>query len=461
MKKLIFLIFSFIGLLTLSACIEDGIDTSPSSQPVFSVDTLNMGTVFTGQPTPTSRFVVYNPHDKVMNISSISLRSGERTFRLNVDGFSGSSFNNVEIRPKDSIYVFVEATLGQAGRPELTEFSDKLDFTTNGVTRTVVLKAEGQDVERMKAVTVTSDLRLDPTYPYQVFDSLVVSKGATLTIPAGTLVHFHDKAYMRVYGNLVTEGTPESPVTFTGDRTGSVVGNISFDLMSSQWDGLHFASESRGNRLSHTVIKNTVYGVIADVGSQVDFINCRLRNSACNSLTGIHADIRLIGCEVAEAAISPLDLTGGTIIANHCTFANYYLFSVISGSTVQLRHLSPDDAEPSDLPYMKGEFTNCIIYGLGVDFLPGDITGSEVYLRNCLLKSEGEDDDNFISTIWGVDPLYYTVREQYLFDYRLRPESPAIAAADPALTLPEVSVDIYGTPRLPSPNLGAYQTGKE
>ena len=82
-------------------------------------------------------------------------------------------------------------------------------------------------------------------------------------------------------------------------------------------------------------------------------------------------------------------------------------------------------------------------------------------LRRCLLKSNGSDDENFIDCIWDADPLYYTVREDYLFDYRLQPESPAVASADPLLTLPEASRDAYGAPRLPNPNIGAYQAVKE
>ena len=35
---------------------------------------------------------------------------------MNVDGLSGREFHNVEIRAKDSIYVFVEATLPENGR---------------------------------------------------------------------------------------------------------------------------------------------------------------------------------------------------------------------------------------------------------------------------------------------------------------------------------------------------------
>ena len=105
---------------------------------------------------------------------------------------------------------------------------------------------------------------------------------------------------------------------------------------------------------------------------------------------------------------------------------------------------------------MSAEISNCIFYGNGSEFSHGDLTGSQVFLRRCLIKSEGTDDANFLNCIWGEDPLYYTVREEYIFDYRLKPESPAIAAADPALTLPEAATDYYGLSRGPQPDLGAY-----
>lgn len=448
-------------MFAMTACIEDGIDTSPASQPDFSTDTLEMGVVFTGQPTPTSRFMVYNRHDKILSISNISLRSGGRTFRLNVDGFSGTSFSNVEIRPKDSIYVFVEATPQPNGVPELTEVTDIVDFTTNGVTQSVVLRVEGQDVRRLHGEVVESDLSLDATYPYQVYDSLVVAAGATLTIPEGVTLHFHDKAYMRVYGSLVTQGSPAKPVDLCGDRTGSVVSDISFDLMASQWEGVHFAPGSRGNSLSHTMVRNTVAGVAVDSLSQVSFLNCRLRNSAGYSLTCRYADVRLIGCEVAEAADGAMALVGGKAEVNHCTFANYYLFSALHGEIVQLYHYGGESDNGSGMPYLEACFSNSIIYGNGSDFSAKDLSGTSVTLRRCLLKSEGSDDDNFIDCIWNADPLYYTVREDYYFDYRLQPESPAIGTADPSLTLPEAASDLYGVARMPNPNIGAYQAAKE
>ncbi len=234
MRKLILLI-PFISIMT--GCIEDGFTTSPSDQPLFSVDTLKIGTVFTDQVTPTHRFTVRNPHSKQLSISDINL-SGPAAdcFRLNVDGIAGKRFNAVDIRGKDSIFVFVEATFPEGAKP-MTDYEAKVDFTTNGITKSVVITAEGQNVRRLSGITITEDTHFDTTLPYQIFDSLVVAPGATLTIEPGANLYFHDKSMLVVRGRLIAEGSVEKPINMTGDRTGNVVGDISFDLMSRQWTG--------------------------------------------------------------------------------------------------------------------------------------------------------------------------------------------------------------------------------
>ena len=77
--------------------------------------------------------------------------------------------------------------------------------------------------------------------------------------------------------------------------------------------------------------------------------------------------------------------------------------------------------------------------------------------KSTLLKSKGEDDNNFIDCIWDTDPLYNTIREEYIFDYTLKEDSPARGTAYPDLILPETASDRNGTPRLPNPSLGALQ----
>lgn len=455
----------------LSSCIEDGFTSSPADQPVFSTDTLSLGVVFTDQVTPTSRMVVYNPHSKGLNISRISL-SGENAsyFRINVDGMNGTDFANTEIRANDSIFVMVEATLPQNDAHIPVSVEASLDFTTNGVTRSVVLSADGQNVTRLRALTLDADRRFTAEQPYQIFDSLVVPQGITMTVEAGANLLFHDKSSLIVRGTLITEGTPEQRVTFAGDRTGILVGDIGFEIMSRQWTGVFFTATSTNNRLFHTDIKNTVQGVslvgpdmaeaVRTDRYQLDMLNCRLRNSAYTVLETVHAAVRAVGCEFAEGGGGLVYLHGGNGIFNHCTFANYYLFSVLGGPALGFGHISSDPEtgldDGSGLPYLSADISNSIIYGNGSGFSHGDLTGTQVFLRRCLIKGEGTDDDNFINTLWDVDPLYYTVREEYFFDYRLKPESPAIAAADASLTLPQAAADGYGYLRGTAPDLGAY-----
>ncbi len=89
---------------------------------------------------------------------------------------------------------------------------------------------------------------------------------------------------------------------------------------------------------------------------------------------------------------------------------------------------------------------------------PGDLAGTDVYLRNVLLGVGGSDDDHFISCLWNEDPLFETVRNDYYFNYRLKEDSPAISAGNPDYVTPQCLIDMDGINRLEwgNPTLGAY-----
>jgi hypothetical protein len=453
-----------VALVALESCIEDGVSTSSGDQPTFSVDTLKLGTVFTGQGSTTHRFVVYNRHDKVINIGHIALRDTQQgIFRLNVDGQSGNEFDNVEVRPNDSIYVFVEATAPTNGRSGVLEVSNIVDFTTLGVTRSVVLTADGVDVTQLRGVTVDEHIHLTSEYPYQIFDSLVVAEGVTLTIEAGATLYFHDSAELIVRGSLVAEGTAEQPVELIGDRLGNVAASIPFELMSGQWGGVYFAPTSHDNELRHASIRNTSWGVAVDsVAGSVDrpsltLVNCQLHNSAGYVLQSAHSALKLVGTELSDASSGVAYVRGGSLVMNHCTLANYYLFTAIGGPALEMSHVDAETDDGSGLPYLSADISNTVFYGLGSELSHGDLTGRDVMLRRCLLKSAGSDDDNFINCLWDADPLYYTVREDYLFDYRPQEGSPVIGAADASLTSPLAATDRYGVARGAHPSIGAYE----
>ena len=460
--NLSFLLILFMAMLGLGSCIEDGYTTSPSDQPAFSVDTLDMGVIFTEQPSTTHRFTVYNRASKGLSISRISLSGANAgLFRLNVDGFSGTEFSDVEIRAKDSIFVFVETTLPPNERNVPVEVTASLDFVTNGVTSSVTVAARGRDVVRLRANTVEADTRLTAEKPYQIFDSLVVTEGTTLSIEPGAELYFHDGARMVVRGTLKARGEAGKEITMAGDRTGFVAADISFDIMDRQWTGLFFTSTSRDNELSHTHVCNTWQGVTVDGTDSTEpvkllLVNSRLRNSGNMALEVHDADISAYGCEFAEAAAGVVLLDGGSHVLNHCTLSNYYLFAAIGGPLLAFDNVSATESPESTRPYTRATIDNCILYGLGSELSHTDLTGSDIMLRRCLLKSAGTDDNNFVNCLWDTDPMFRTVREDYYFDYRFKADSPAIAAADPSLTAPEAATDRYGLPRGSAPDLGAY-----
>lgn len=445
LRTILFLIIS----LPLAGCIEDDFTTSPSDRPVFSVDTLKLGEVFTGEVTPTFRFTVHNPHAKSLNISSVSVSGPDAgCFHINVDGIAGSSFSNVEIRGKDSIFVFVEARIPE-GSGLRTPCVASIDFTANGATSSLPVRADAVNAIRLRAETLTSDTRLDSPKPYIIYDSLVVASGARLMLDAGTRLCFHDGASLVVRGSLTSCGTPEKPVVMGGDRTGNVVADISFDIMSRQWSGVVFTPGSKDNNLTNTVIKNTVSGVRAEECTLI-LTNSRLTNSGGLVFEAIRSSVDAAGCEFSEGADGLVSLDGGSASFAQCTFSNNYLFTAISGPAISLGEDSYEVITP------EAVFSNSIIYGIGADLSHGDLTGSKVFFRNCLFKSEGKDDDNFIACLWNADPLFHTVRNEYIFDYRLRDNSPATGAGDPALNPVRAAVDFYGLPRGNRPDLGAY-----
>ena len=277
---------------------------------------------------------------------------------------------------------------------------------------------------------------------------------------------FHSEARILVHGTLRIEGTHERPVSLTGDRSGFVAAEIPYEIMSGQWGGIIFTPASKDNYISHATIRNSEYGLVLDHAQgdpALHLINSQVRNTKNYVVEALHSSVKAAGCELSEASGGIVRLVGGNHIFNQCTIANYYLFTALGGPAVQLSHVTPDDADvngdgqPVDLPFMTADFTNTIIYGNGTDISHGDLEGTAVTLRRCLLKSKGEDDDNFIECLWDKDPLYNTKREEYIFDYTLQEESPARGAAYPDFILPETAADRNGTPRLPVPSLGALQ----
>lgn len=467
MRYILLTLGAAIGLIVCS-CIDDDFTTSSSDILTFSRDTVTFDTVFTDLGTPTARLIVSNKASKSVNISSIRFKNPESDFTLNVDGMSGSDFRDVEIRGKDSIYIFIECRIDPTESNEPFLIEDKLEFVTNGVTQEVQVEAYGQNVTRLRAVMLTQDMTLTAERPYIVFDSLVVPAGRTLSIEPGAKVLFHDKASLIVRGVLDARGAPEKMIQLRGDRLDNVLPDVPYDLLAGQWAGIRIASESFGNKMEYVDMRSTSYGVTLDSCSNAEttkltVINSWLHNSQKSVLDSRYGRVEAYGVCFSDAGGPVVSLTGGNCRMVQCTLANYYLFSYPSYPILSLYHIKPGVAEESRLPFISAVFENCIIYGLSSPLNIRDLKGADVFFRYVLWGADGEDDQNFIDCIWNEDPLFYTERSKYLFNYRVKPDSPAIQAGNPDYlnSLCRYDMDDYNRLRDGAPTLGAYAFVKE
>lgn len=463
MRILFFFLISLFASAMIPGCISDEFTDSPSDLLTFSVDTLRFDTVFTDLGTPTARLKVYNRASKAINISSIRMRNDDGVFSMNVDGVSGKVFDNVEIRANDSIFVFVECLIEANSDARPFKVEGIMDFTTNGVTQSVVLEAYGQNVKRLRGVTIDSDMSFTAEIPYVVFDTLRVASGATLTLEPGTRLLFHDKGMLQVDGCLLAIGEVGKTISMRGDRLDDVLPDTGYEILAGQWQGVRFGPESFGNRMEYVEMQSSVHGLVVDSCGIIDrnkltLVNSWLHNSQGNVLRSEHAWVDAYGCCFSEAGEATVYLKGGVHDFVQCTMANYYLFAISPESILTLSHLSIDDSSGVANPLMKANFNNCIVYGMTSPLTPGDLEGTEVFMRNVLLGVDGSDDDHFISCLWNENPEFETIRDEYVFNYRLKEDSPAISAGNPEYVTPECLFDMDGINRLEwgNPALGAY-----
>ncbi len=452
-----------VGTL-FTGCIDDSFTTDPSHVLTFSTDTIAFDTVFTDIGTATRSFRIYNPNKKSLNIASIKLADAKRSgFLINVDGMSGSEFNDVEIRGKDSLFVFVEANINPNDQDNPIFIVDSIVFLTNGVKQDVKLTAYGQDVIIKRGETLTADTRFTANRPFLIYDSLVVAPGVTLTLDPGTRLHFHNKASLLVQGKLLAEGEKDNLIHLRGDRLDRLFADLPYDNLGGQWGGIHFYSESIGNRIAHAHVRGMSSGIVLDScateETRLEILNSRIRNSSGNLITSSYSRLICQNSELSDAAGAVLLLTGGIAQLTHCTIVNYYFYDIISSPIVNLNYCTVADSIPNGAPLLRAQFNNSIIYGSASELPNIDLMGSHVFFRNCMLRSNGSDDENFIQTVWKGEPHFVaTGEEHYYYNYQIGSEkSSAIGNGDPAFASYPLDTDMYGNSRTAHVDIGAYQ----
>lgn len=455
----------------------------------FSSDTLRFDTVFTQVGSATRSFRVINSLNESINISSIQLGNNTDQFRLNIDGTPTNSATNVEILPNDSLWIFVEVTIDPDLPISMSPFviEEEVFFEINGNDQSVLLEAWGQNANYIPSrfsagefnrISCNNDsLRFDDPKPYVIYGILIIDS-CHVAFPPGTEIYVHggiarteedvifQDGLIAFTNNasLQSYGTRNNPVLITGDRL-----ETEFDEVRGQWSGVRFLSGSRGNKLSHTWINNSIVGVRADSASFVRLENCEIRNTASAGIIGIHSTILGENCLIADNGSSSALLTyGGSYTFFHSTFANYQTQT----AAIRLDNFTCIGGDCGNGVFtnrMSATFTNCLIYGSDSDELEFDdaFDGEEpsqfrYSFKNCLVAvDELLDPEQFPNFFDNCEDCINATREDEIFvdyedfDYHLDTMSIAIGKAFP---LPTVRKDIEGIDRdAMTPDIGCYE----
>ncbi len=440
--------FLFIFVILWSSCRND-FETIPSTgQLQFSRDTVFLDTVFSNISTATYSFKVYNRGNEDISIPNVRLQNGNNSkFRLNVNGSSGTTFTDVTIFAKDSIFVFVESTADiKELTPDQKEFllTDKVLFDiesrqqdvdlvtlvkdavflfpqrldTRGTTESLVLgqNEDGEDIEIQGFVLEDDELTFTNEKPYVIYGYALVPNDKTLTIEAGARIHFHEGSGLLVAneGTLKVNGTlspdPKKPfenqVIFQGDRLGS--GNIfdeepgsDFKDIAGQWGLIWLLSGNSKHEINYATILNSTVGILMDANANnatpsLDIKNSQIYNSTIAGIIARNWTVTGENLVIGNSGEASLNCSlGGTYNFEHCTFTNYWNNSSRKFPSVLLSNaLVTGPNTVITAPLQEANFSNCIIYGneeaeIGFDRAM-DIPLNYNF-QNCLIRFEEED----------------------------------------------------------------------
>jgi hypothetical protein len=484
------LIIVLLSYLLLNSCKKEEF-ASGNVELSFSEDTIIFDTVFTSVGSATQVFTVYNPDKKDVKISSIRLAGGDNSnFRLNVNGIPGKSFTDVEIGGKDSIFIFIEVTVDPNNGTTPLVITDSILFSTNGFLQDLDLVAWGQDAyfhrpSSNSEIAPFFFLNCNETWnndkPHVVYGFAMVDSSCTLTVNAGTNVHFHPGSGLIILNSatFTVNGTMQDKVTFQGDRLGEDYKDI-----PGQWDRIWLSNLNlRSNVISpgtinssikNAVIKNGTIGLLVDTVFNnnantftLELENTIIKNMSSHAIALRGSKVNAYNCVFANCGAQNANiLFGGVYNFYHCTFANFWNNSQRDQPAVSLNNYFD-----LNLRSLNAYFGNCIIYGnndneLDLDSFPiGNLFNFK--FDHSLLRVESafptSDPNRYASILKAFssfnNPLFKDIDNN---DYQLDSlNSPAINSGDITITnlSPILNNDILGNSRLnpPAPDMGAYE----
>ncbi len=447
--KILFCIAFFLTAGSTS-CKKEQLNTASGIS--LSTDTLTFDTLFTTLGSTTKFFTIRNTQKQAIKISNIRLAGGAASsYRINVDGDAGTSFNDIEIPAKDSIYVFAEVTVdpNAANLPFIIE--DSIQFLTNGILQQVQLNAYGQNAHFFNGDSIETNAVWNDDLPYVILNYLQIKQSATLTINAGCDVYFGGNAALLVEGGLNIQGTDTSNmVTFRGVRLDKDIADRPYDDFPGQYAGLFFLRNSTGN-IEYLKMRNSAYGInvgnirTSDIPAEnlaalqamnssnapvVTIKNSKIYNNAFYGLFGFLGKINAENTLVYNCGKNLVGLyDGGDYNFLNCTFytrGSTYISHSKEPVFYMNNYFKIDETNSIYPDIASAKFDNCIVYGTLEEEIvkDNDINGPvaiNLIFDHCAVKTKAALNAPVFITCINNDPQFSDVFKN---NYKLKSTSP-------------------------------------
>ncbi len=461
MKNILFLLAgAFWLMLTTVACNRDDISfDNPSQLLRFSADTLFLDTVYNQVRSETYAVKIYNNEDRDVMIPKINLESGAASlYRINLDGRSGTEFNNVALRKKDSLYIFVEIAPVANATEAIAE--ERIQIQSPAGNQHVTLFSVVQDAEFfIQNDTNPNILNENTTWNNEkakiIFGDLTLKEGKTLDIEQGTKVYFFKNSGLKISENatLNVNGDLNNEVIFRGDRN-----DTRYDTIPKNWKGIQFASGAKLN-MNYAKLFGGIRG-LEMTETQANISNTIIHTFEEYGIFAVKSNLsaaNLVMNNFGEAALGIFK--GGTYNITHATIANYWNFN----SAMPALGIFATNEYQNGTTLENGPLTlnvrNSIVYGERENSIVFKQTSGQTFtttFQNNLLKygdNAGYTIDG--SNIKNEDPKfqnYFT----HKMNLRVKDDSPAKGKGS-AAAAQTVPLDITKMPRTSAPTIGAYQ----
>jgi hypothetical protein len=201
----VFQVFVALVLLVLAAtsCTKEKFFTG-NTELKISTDTVWFDTLFTKAPgskypiSVTKIFWIKNPEKGTVLADFRLGGGGQSSYRINIDGYSGTDIKDVEIGGRDSIFVFVQCTLEANNLTMPALVLDSLMCNLNGREQKTYLAAYGWDAHYYQSqILACNEVWADKVKPYVIVDNALVKAGCTFTIKEGVTVYNSARSTLR------------------------------------------------------------------------------------------------------------------------------------------------------------------------------------------------------------------------------------------------------------------------